>query len=70
MEKAVAIRHHLLHPDNPIAQTGRGERGRRILRLAPPRSPRPSKAPTCELAAPARGAWVRLIRKGYEADPL
>jgi len=32
--------------------------------------PSPGEAPATELAARAKAAWARLIRKVYEADPL
>jgi len=29
-----------------------------------------AEAPVSEVATRAKVAWVRLLRKGYEADPL
>lgn len=61
---------HLVRYAGWYSNRGRGERAKKAALPAGPTLPSLVGAPANELAARAKAAWARLIRKVYEADPL
>ncbi len=52
------------------ANRARGKRAKKTSPQAGVVLPSPVEEPANELAARAKAAWARLIRKVYEVDPL
>lgn len=61
---------HLVRYVGWYSNRSRGERERALKDQAIPATPAVPVEPVSEVAARAKTAWARLIRKVYEADPL